>query len=224
MTPRRAVIGALVLALLGVAIWQWAISWRPSPSLYPRQGIDVSHHQGAIDWVAVAESDQVQFAYIKASEGSDHRDRRFLGNWAAAGEAEIARGAYHFFTLCSPGDAQAANFIAAVPKTPAMLPPAIDLEFGGNCAGRPTPDAFLVELMVFIRAVEAHYGQRVILYLTREFDAGYRVSARIPRKLWLRGIFFEPDWAARPWTMWQASSFRRVPGISGRVDWNAARP
>ena len=46
MTPRRALIGALLLALIGVATWRWAISWRPDPAVYPRHGIDVSHHQG----------------------------------------------------------------------------------------------------------------------------------------------------------------------------------
>ncbi|WP_206376908.1 GH25 family lysozyme [Sphingomonas sp. G-3-2-10] len=224
MTARRAAIGALVLVMLALLAWLYAVHWKPSESRYPRQGIDVSHHQGAIDWIAVAESDQVDFAYIKATEGGDHRDRRFPENWAGAGSAEISRGAYHFFTLCTPGDVQARNYIATVPKTPLMLPPVIDLEFGGNCEGRPSPDALVVELMIFIRAVEAHYGQQVILYLTREFDAGYAISTRVPRRLWLRGLVWEPKWGARPWTIWQASSFRSVAGIKGRVDWNVIRP
>lgn len=224
MTARRAAIGALVFAMLAMLAWLYAIHWKPSEASYPRQGIDVSHHQGAIDWIAVAESDEVDFAYIKASEGGDLRDRRFPENWAGAGSAEIMRGAYHFFTLCTPGDVQARNFIATVPKTPLMLPPAVDLEFGGNCAGRPSPDALVVELMIFIRAVEAHYGQQAILYLTREFDAGYAISSRIPRRLWLRSLVWEPKWGARPWSLWQASSFRSVPGIKGRVDWNVIRP
>ncbi|MCW3845900.1 GH25 family lysozyme [Sphingomonas sp. LB-2] len=184
----------------------------------------MSHHQGVIDWTAVARQRQVDFAYIKASEGGTSRDPMFEVNWKGAGAAGIARGAYHYFSLCTPGDVQAANFIAAVPGDGNMLAPAVDLEFGGNCADRPEPEALFVELMIFIRAVETRYRQPVVLYLTREFDSGYGVSARIHRRLWLRSIFREPKWGARPWAIWQASSFRSVPGIEGRVDWNVWRP
>lgn len=223
MTPKRVGIGLLAIASLAIAAWLYAINWRPSDSDYPRQGIDVSRHQGLIDWDRVAGA-SVDFAYIKATEGGDLRDWRFEENWRGAGRTGITRGAYHYFTLCAAGDVQADNFIAKVPADPRMLPPAVDLEFGGNCAERPTPATLITELMVFIRKVEEHYRRPVTLYLTREFDAGYRVSAQVPRKLWLRSLVWEPSWGARPWSMWQASSFRRVPGITGRVDWNVMRP
>ena len=223
MTPKRVGIVLLVLVGFAVAVWLYASSWRPSESKYPRQGVDVSRHNGLIDWATVG-GQSVDFAYIKASEGGDLKDWRFDENWAGAGRQGIARGAYHYFSLCAPGDKQAANFIAAVPVDPKALPPVVDLEFGGNCAARPTPEEVLTELMVFVHFVENRYGQPVTLYLTREFDAGYQISARVPRKLWLRGLVWEPSWGARPWSLWQASSFRRIPGIKGRVDWNVARP
>jgi lysozyme len=75
-----------------------------------------------------------------------------------------------------------------------------------------------------VRAVEAHYRKPVILYLTREFDQAYAVSASVNRRLWLRSLVLEPGFGARPWTLWQVSNFRRLDGISGRVDWNVARP
>lgn len=214
---------SLLIAAVGIGAWQYALHWRPSEWRYPRQGIDVSHHQGVIDWAALP-AQQVDFAYIKATEGGDHRDRRFVENWAAAGHVGIARGAYHFFTLCRSGVEQAANFIATVPLDAAALPPVIDLEFGGNCAARPSPAALMKELTAFVRPVEAQFGKPVTLYLTREFDAAYSLSTRVRRPLWLRRLVLEPTWGARPWTIWQASSFRRVSGITGRVDWNVMRP
>ena len=213
--------GAVLLVALAAA-WIVAPRWHPSDSAYPRQGIDVSHHQGAIDWTLLA-AQGVDFAYIKATEGGDHRDRLFAANWAAARGAGIARGAYHFFTLCRPGAEQAANFIAAVPNDPDALPPAVDLEYLGNCAGRPGVEGFHAELAAFIRAVEAHYGKPVLLYLTEEFDETYRVSERVRRPLWLRSLVLEPGFGARPWTIWQVSNFRRLDGIEGRVDWNVMR-
>ncbi|MDB5705639.1 MAG: lysozyme [Sphingomonas bacterium] len=187
------------------------------------QGIDVSHYQGRIDWPLLP-GQGVDFAYIKATEGGDYRDDRFAANWQGAGQAGIARGAYHFFTLCRSGADQAANFIATVPLDAAMLSPVVDLEAGGNCAGRPSRAAFLAEVTTFIQRVEARFGKPVTLYLTREFDTDYAVSANIPRRLWLRRLILEPGWGARPWSIWQASSFRRLRGVPGRVDWNVARP
>ena len=42
-------------------------------------GVDVSHFQGVIDWPAVAKSG-VQFAMIKATEGTGFVDPRYVAN------------------------------------------------------------------------------------------------------------------------------------------------
>src|SRR5436190_4558929 len=60
----------------------------------PVQGIDVSYWQGDVDWQAVTDAG-VYFAYIKATEGADHLDPKFLDNWQEAKQAGVARGAYH---------------------------------------------------------------------------------------------------------------------------------
>jgi lysozyme len=198
--------------------------WAPPRSTYPIQGIDVSGHQGRIDWQKLA-GQGVDFAYIKATEGGDFKDKRFAANWTSAARARVRRGAYHFFTLCRPGAVQAANFLAAVPPDPDALPPAIDLEFLGNCnsAQRMTPAEFREELRSFLYLVEWRTGQPTLLYLTQEFDEAYQVSANFDRPLWLRRIILEPRFGAHPWAVWQASNFRRLDGIHGRVDWNVAR-
>src|SRR4029078_7609421 len=148
---------------------------RPSERRYPYQGIDVSHHQGHIAWTKLPRQG-VDFAYIKATEGADHVDRRSWTNWRAAHRAGIHRGAYHFFRLCGSGRAQAANFVRTVPFDAAALAPAIDLEFPGNCSRRPSRAEVHKELGDFLRIVEARYGKRAVLYLTRRFDNHYRMS------------------------------------------------
>lgn len=220
---RIVLIVAALAAALGIAAWLGHGHWTPSRSAYSVQGIDVSHHQGRIDWTKLR-AQGVDFAYIKATEGGDHRDRRLAENWAAAKASGISRGAYHFFTLCRSGADQAANFVATVPRDPDALPPAVDLEFLGNCRGSRGFDraALHRELGVFLRIVEAHSGKRAILYLTEEFDDAFAVSFGFDRPLWLRNIILEPRFGSRPWTLWQASNFRRLDGIQGRVDWNAA--
>ncbi len=219
---RAILVAGLAAAFAGLILWIAAPSWHPSEREFPIQGVDVSHHQGGVDWQRLR-AEGVDFAYIKASEGGDHRDRRFAENWNGAKAAGIRHGAYHFFTLCRTGAEQAANFIAAVPADADSLPTAVDLEYGGNCSARPERAALLKELGDFITAVERHSGRRTILYLTEEFDSAYGVSRAIDRPLWLRSIFRRPDYGARPWRIWQASNMRRIRGIEGPVDWNVVR-
>jgi lysozyme len=216
---RPATTAFLVFASLAFIAWSFAGRWHPSRTDYPLQGIDVSHHQGPIDWTSLR-AQGVDFAYVKASEGGDHRDSAFAANWAGAKAAGIMRGAYHFFTLCRPGAEQAANFIAAVPADPDALPPAVDLEYLGNCSRAVAPPALRAELAEFIRLVESKYRKPVILYLTAEFDRAYGVSAGFKRPVWLRSLIREPRFGNRPWAVWQASNFRRLDGVAGRVDWD----
>ena len=77
---------------------------------YPVQGIDVSHYQGEIDWAKMKQQG-MDFAYIKATEGSAHEDKRFDKNWKEAKAAGMLCGAYHFFSFESEGAKQAEHFI-----------------------------------------------------------------------------------------------------------------
>lgn len=213
-----ALAGLTAVALLGAMLaWQWFLHWQPDRARYPMRGIDVSHHQGAIDWRAVA-ADDVVFAYLKASEGGDHRDRRFEQNRRDARAAGLAVGAYHFFTWCKPGAEQARNFLAAAAPGPQDLPPAVDLEFGGNCGRSPDGAELRRELDAYLALVESAYGQPALLYVTPEFLAAHRRDLP-PRALWRRAIVRMPD-ASAPWTLWQYHNRGRVDGIAGPVDLN----
>jgi len=197
----------------------WPVS--PDRDRYPVMGIDVSHHQGPIDWSRLAGS-EVRFAWIKATEGGDWRDTRFAENWAGARSAGIVPGAYHFFTFCRPVADQIANLLAVLPAEADALPVAIDLEFGGNCAARPAPATLRTDIWAFSDAVLAHTGRRPLLYLTRDFADGY-VDAPLAaaHELWVRDIFRVPaPVQGRDWTIWQHKSRGRLPGVVGPVDLN----
>lgn len=148
--PRRWkwTAGILGLVVAAASLWTWWLpQYRPSLRTGERFGIDVSNHQGDIDWRRVAHDD-IHFAYIKATEGGDWVDQRFAGNRAGAADAGIDRGAYHFFTLCRSGTQQAANFLRTVPPD-AELAPALDLELAGNCGRRPDQDTLIAEIKAF---------------------------------------------------------------------------
>lgn len=222
LLKRLAYVGAFG-ALLTVAACKAYMMYEPDRTRFPVRGIDVSHHQGAIDWHTVAAND-VSFAFIKATEGGDHSDKRFKENWEAAREAGIPRGAYHFFTLCRPAVDQAAHFIRSVPKEADSLPPVVDLEFGGNCDAVPKPEALYKHLETFLSTVEAHYGKKPILYVTQEFYDMYlsKTSQFADYPVWARSILREPAYVKGEWQIWQYHNRGQVAGITGPVDLNAA--
>jgi lysozyme len=206
--------GGIALYLKGA----WIPNY-PDRQAYPVRGIDVSHHQGAIDW-AEAAKDRVDFAYIKATEGGDFADKRFRQNWKESGRAGIRHGAYHFFTLATPGAAQARHFIAAVPEENNALPPAVDLEFAGNSHNRPDVETFRRELNDFLQRLRDHYGTEPVLYTTYDFHAHYLRGMAVGR-LWIRDVVNRPrGFAADRWTFWQFSERVNVRGIRGGVDQN----
>jgi lysozyme len=218
VSRRRWLVGVMVallvvVALLGFGWFQWLPGYRPSLHAGERLGIDVSHHQGAIDWQAVA-ADGTSFAYIKASEGVDLVDPEFARNWRGAGTAGVDRGAYHFFTLCSPGRAQAQAFLDVMPDD-GELPPALDLELAGNCSTRPDPSVVARELRDFLSLVEGSTGPLVVLYVGDEFEDAYPVRDTLPNPLWIRRLFRRPN---VDWLVWQVEGYARVDGIDGRVD------
>ena len=215
-----AVAAVVVLAVVAVSVWALLPQYRPGLRPGERYGIDVSAHQGQIDWSAVA-GDRISFAYVKASEGGDFADERFPENWDGAGAAGLDRGAYHFFTLCRPGAEQAANFLTAAVPDPAVLAPAVDLELKGNCAKRPTRQEFTSELQVFLDRVEQAWGREVLIYTTDDFDDLYPVRD-LGRPLWEAPYYRRPP-ADEARTIWQVTSLASVDGVEGRVDLDILR-
>jgi len=194
--------------------------YRPGLREGERYGIDVASHQGEIDWQRVAEDD-IEFAYIKATEGGDFTDDHFATNWEGAAAAGLDRGAYHFFTLCTPGEAQAEHFLSVVPDDRDELPPAVDLELAGNCSDRPSNDDLQRELQAFLDAVESTTGQQVLLYVGDDFERRYPVRNELGRPLWHLRFLSRPD--VDGWVVWQVMGFAHVDGIEGRVDLDVMR-
>lgn len=194
----------------------------PSKSKYDIRGIDVSHHQGNIDWYKVKNS-SLKFAYIKATEGDDFVDKNFSDNWNNSKNAGLVRGAYHFYSLRFTGKDQAENFIKIVPKEDNTLPPVIDLEFGGNSKKRPLKKDFKKELLDYINIVEKHFNKSPILYTTYKFYNSYIKDDEdlLKYDLWIRNIYFEPSKINnKKWLFWQYNSRGHIKGIDGFVDFN----
>jgi lysozyme len=216
-------------AAAALAVWQLGKAGRldgvrerlvaPSRSRLPVRGIDVSHHQGSIDWKRVKEADYT-FAYLKATEGADFRDTRYQQNWAEARSVGLVVGAYHFFTFCARGADQADHFLGVIAEQEHVLPLGVDVEFTGNCKAWDSVPAIHFELDAFVRRVEAARGEELIFYTALDQFDDLIPASLLPRALWIRSLWGEPS-LPLPWLFWQYSDAGNVPGIEGRVDLDA---
>jgi lysozyme len=218
----RLVVMASVLALVVLLAAVLVYARRPGVAAFAVRGIDVSHHQGEIDWARVAEHG-VHFAFIKATEGRDHLDTRFRENWQAAARSGVVRGAYHFFTFCSPGNAQADHFLAVVPPTPGVLPPVLDVEFAGNCRAWSSIEEIRADLQVMLDRLEEAWGLRPLLYITNESERRI-IEGHFDRyPIWIRNVYWRPPLDKPTWLFWQYTDEGRVDGIATPVDQNVYR-
>ncbi len=213
--------GLVALAALGAAVALLVGGKEPprtaTPSRFPTahavHGLDVSHHNRVRDWGQVAASG-VQFVYVKATEGGDVRDVDFARHQEGARAAGLKVGAYHFFTFCRPAEDQVANFLGVAKGQPGDLPPAVDVEFVGNCRQPPSREVVRARLDAFLAAVAQATGRRPVLYATPESAAEYLVG--LPNSRWLRSLGHgAPD---GDWALWQFDPAGTVPGIEGPVD------
>lgn len=189
----------------------------PSKSKYPVRGVDVSAHQGNIDWAIL--STHISFAFIKATEGNNWIDKKFSYNFSHSLHHGVAIGAYHFFRFDRSGATQAKNFIQNVPKITSnqqdcLLPPVVDLEFYGNKSSNPpSQESLYKELNVLLDLLEKHYGKKPILYTTPSFYKTYLQGKYNNYPLWIRSVFFSPDsllakffniyFEKSQWSFWQ---------------------
>jgi lysozyme len=194
-----------------------------TPQHHPIHGVDVSRWQGEIDW-ATLRAQGANFAFIKATDGGDHLDPMFRKNWAAAEAAGIRRGAYHFMYWCRTGSSQADWFIRNVPKVAGALPPVLDVEYNhlSACKKRLKPSDVRDKMKAFMDKLEAHYGQRPIIYTAPDFYADNLKGHFLDYPFWLRSVAAHPSkrYPGRNWVFWQYSGSGLSKGVTGEIDLN----
>ena len=189
-------------------------------TLFPVAGIDLSAHNGIVDFDSVA-AGGIAFVYLKATEGVSFRDSLFSRNAAFAYNAGLHVGAYHYFRFDCDGIGQARNMLAAVEGHPVTLPLAIDIEEWGNVPDVPTE--VIIGRLQAMEATLAAAGRRVVVYTNKNgyvrfFRPAFGTGAEAPG-LWICSFTDPPLWHA-PWTLWQHSHCARICGVRGPVDLN----
>lgn len=228
------IIIVVATLLLGAGIWYYnrlnTNNWRHVskigirlPMKYQIHGIDVSKHNGRINWPQLRamrfEELRLQFAFIKATEGTSLQDKDFKTNWQQADAVGLYRGAYHFYIPWKSAAPQFENFKQLVKLKRGDLPPVLDFEIGTNAFSR---EQIIQNLRTWLVLAENYYGVRPIIYTNADFYRRYIKDNLDEYPLWIA------DYSG--WTLnryddttihfWQHSKSGYVEGIRGAVDYN----
>lgn len=184
---------------------------------YAVHGIDVSHYQSYINWDTVAIQD-IDFVFMKASEGESITDSLFERNWNALNKFDIKKGAYHFFRPGTNVESQFKNFTNNLKLKTGDLPPVLDVEVTDNLSN----EVIIKRVQQWLNLAEDKYKTKPIIYSNLKY---YNAI--------IAGNFDEyPIWIARystskpildygnSWTFWQYGNKGKLNGIEGDVDFN----
>ena len=177
-------------------------------------GIDVSRHNGIIDWKQVAQSG-IQFAFIKATEGSNLVDPCFAANIQESRKSGLLVGIYHYFSTLSGARTQFENFSRTVKQYGFDLVPAVNVEsYRGY-----TPQQLCDSLRLFVQLVEEEFGRSPIIYTYETFYKRMPQGGFGDCLMWVGKYIGEPT-VISDWVLWQFSESGECPGIRGLVDLN----
>jgi len=208
----------LALAVCGTAlVFSKAINLNQYfVSGYALHGVDVSHYQGEVDWKAL-EDQGIDFAFIKATEGSSHLDGKFSENWTAAENTGLYTGAYHFFSFDSAGQTQADWYIQTVGNLDGRLAPAVDVEYYGDKEINPPEKKLVIrELQEFLDTVEGEYHVKPIIYTTYKVYRRYIADEFEEYPLWIRNVYYSPNLDMKEeWQFWQYTDRAVLAGYAG---------
>lgn len=189
-------------------------------------GIDVSEHNGVLDWAAIKKAG-IKFAIIRDGYGVSHVDNQFHANMAGAIAQGLMIGVYHFsYALDTDGAKKEAAFCLKLLepyKDKITLPVYFDMEYdsvdyAAKCGVTLGKSAFNSHAVAFCEAVKAA-GYAPGVYYNRDY---------YNRMVDLGSVGGYSQWYAQyasapsvtGYDLWQYSSSYTIPGCSGKFDVN----
>ena len=204
----------------------WTLAEEPAPVLLVRSstalahGIDVSKHQGTINWDAVAADPSVQFAILRAGYGryESQVDAQWARNYAECKRLGIPVGAYWYSYASNPADAATEGrlFAKVLAGKQFEYPVYFDQEDGSIPAAQRTACA-----LAFFDALGAAWYKGYYSYTSWMPSVDLGSIRQHCDTVWLADYRANPDQTIQR-DMHQYTSSGTVAGIGGRVDCNRA--
>lgn len=182
-------------------------------------GIDVSKHNGTIDWAAVKASGKVDFAILRAGYGKSvtQRDVQFERNYAEAKAAGIPIGTYWYSYAITPAEAaaEAAVFLQVIAGKSFEYPVYLDIEEDKALATGKKNVSAIVKAFCSVMEKAGYwcgvYASRAKVQSYFDEDTQKRYA------LWIAEWGSKLNYAGEA-GMWQCSEKGSIPGINGFVD------
>ena len=171
------------------------------PNVVQFDGIDVSKHQGNINWAELKKNTKIKFVYIKATEGADYIDPRYRENILNAKKHGFKVGSYHFLSTKSSAVKQFQNFINTAKREEQDLLPVIDVEKLKPWSSQQLRDS----LKVFADLLEDYYGCKPLIYTSEKFFTSNLGRAFADYPLFIAKYSTAAPNINYPWIIWQFS-------------------
>ena len=189
------------------------------------KGIDISKHNGSIDWQKVRNSGSVDFAVLRAGYGKliSQKDQQFERNYAECQKYGIPCGTYWYSYANSVSEIQteARVFLEAIKGKQFEYPVYLDFEEESQFKlGKATCTAMAEAFLDIIEKAGYYAGLYCsTYYLSNYFDD----TVRDRYTVWLAHVNVAKPTYTKPYDIWQYSWTGKVDGItgnSGKVDMN----
>ena len=193
------------------------------PKGYQSSGMDVSHHQGSIQWDKILNQSPldtlIDFVYCKATEGATHVDTQWESNRQQLNELGVRNGAYHFLNANSYSIPQAKHFLAIWKHREIDLPPVLDVEQEAE-----SDEVLINNMYDWLEYVERKSGLRPIIYTSYSFYAKKFKNEFKDYQFWIASYDKDPK-ALNDHRIvhWQFTDNLEIPGISEKVDFNVSK-
>ncbi len=189
-------------------------------------GIDVSKHNGNIDWNAVKNSGVsyviIRCGYRGYSTGVLVEDPKFRSNIKGAKAAGLKVGAYFFSQAVNEVEAveEASMAIDLVKGYGLNYPLFLDVEASGGRADGISRDTRTAVCKTFCQTVQ-NSGISAGIYANKTWlTEKINTPSLTSYKIWLAQYASAPTYKTTRYDLWQYSSKGRVSGISTNVDMN----
>lgn len=210
MNQLPIILSLLMLSLVGCE------SDTEKLSGYEVHGIDISHYQSKISWDTVAQQG-ISFAFVKATEGRQHLDKKYCENWQEMKRVGIKRGAYHFFRPSIPADEQARNFMNVMDMQYGDLPPVLDVEIDEGLSR----EEIITNMKRWLYLIEMEYSIRPIIYTHYKFYNQFVAGEFDKYPIWIAKYGGDaPRLGSVQWTFWQYGNRGKLNGVEGYIDFN----
>ena len=187
------------------------------------KGLDVSHHQGKIDWEKVSKSD-VDFVIIRCGYGNNiasQDDKYFAQNVAGCEKYNIPYGIYIYSYALNVSDAksEAKHVLRLIKSTGAKPTYPIYIDYEDSSQNGLTPKQL---------------GNFATAFFNKTIAAGYKAGVYANLNWWTNKLTDSrfnqwTKWVAqynsacsytKPYQIWQSTSTGKVPGVNGNADLN----